>query len=95
MQIFLHKFAICRIYNVLSKESPLRTFTRVEGRSCLVRRTNVTDRGRPLVKVKENRRLITSQRSLHTYINSVYTIDVCLCIFILLLQTLCKGTAFY
>ena len=37
-KLYLHKFAICRIFNELSKESPLRTLTRVrdlEGRSCL------------------------------------------------------------
>lgn len=51
MQIFLHKFAICRIYDVLSKGFTLKSFTRVrdlEGRSCLVW-ANKRDRkiGRP------------------------------------------------
>ena len=52
MQIFLHKFAICRIFNVLSKGSPFRTFTRVrnwKGTAALSERTNVTKGGGPQV----------------------------------------------
>ena len=80
MQIFLHKFAICRIFNGLSKGFTLKTFTRVrdlEGRTAWSGRTNVAENRQTVGKYKrKNRQCLYELTACRTY--SVCYILMCL-----------------
>ena len=84
MQIFLHKFAICRIYDVLSKGFTLKSFTRVrdwKGTTAWSGQTNVTEKWETVGKYKRKlpARLVSAVSS---YLHKQRIYNRCLPVFI-------------